>query len=64
MDVREYENRVNSKALSAYPIKNTFCCDRHNPNAKTFGLALAPYHPSTLYSFQHKSFYVACPKQK
>lgn len=34
--MREYENRVNSKAPVLTPSEIHFCCARHKPNAKTF----------------------------
>lgn len=64
--MREYENRVNSKAPVLTPSETHFCCARHNPNAKTFtrspaGLPRTRFH---LTSFIFKSNLFLCHASK
>lgn len=51
----------------AYSVRNTFCCARHNPNAKTFTHRPAglPQPGSTpLHSFLNRNLCVSCFKNK
>lgn len=57
--MREYENRVNSKAPVLTPSEIHFCCARHNPDAKTFTRSPAAPPPgpgSTSLIFLNPSF--------
>lgn len=73
--MREYENRVNSKALVLTPSETHFCCARHNPDAKTFthsptGHASSPPpippppKQVPLHSLFNQIFFMSCFKNK
>lgn len=70
--MREYENRVNSKALVLTPSETHFCCARHNPDAKTFthsptghaSSSPSPLNQVPLHSFFNQIFFMSCFKNK